>query len=283
MKLENLNPFIRYANLHSYYEETSENRICYDCRLFYIMSGEGAVHVNGEDYSFSNNTAIYFPPLSRYTFNFKKPDSAKIYLFDFDLCDKFSYLSGSLNTALESSFKSERAPRYELLRELSEPIIKENCLSMLADIAEAVESFLSKDEYYIAKVSAKIKLCLIKMITENENFISQNSLIVGIKEFIRANYWDAELDNTTIASHFNYHPYYLNRLMKKSAGCTLHDYLLKYRIERAKNLLITTVGSINYVADRSGFSSCSYFISRFKKETGLSPRQYRIAYKNKDF
>ncbi len=71
--------------------------------------------------------------------------------------------------------------------------------------------------------------------------------------------------------------------MKENTGRTLHDYLLEYRIEMAKNLLVTTAGSISSVADNTGFSSYSYFISRFKKETGLSPRKYRITYKNKNF
>lgn len=283
MKLENLNPFVRYANFHRFYEETNEKRICYDCRLFYILSGEGTLIVDGEFYSFSNNSIIYLPPVSKYYFDFKKPDSAKIYLFDFDLCDKYSYLSSSLNTALESNFKPERVPRYELVPELSGVIVKGNGLSMLSDISSCVDIFLSKEDYYIATVSAKIKLCLIKMISENENSMSQNVLINGVKEFIRANYSDAELDNSNIASHFNYHSYYLNRLMKENTGRTLHDYLLEYRIEMAKNLLVTTASGISAVADKTGFSSYSYFISRFKKETGLSPRKYRLIYKNKDF
>ena len=283
MKLENLNPFVRYANLHTFYEEPQENRICYDCRLFYILSGEGSIFINGEFYSFSNNTAIYLPPLSRYSFYFKKPEIAKIYLFDFDLCDKFAYLSSSLNTATESSFNTEKSPKYELLPELSKEIVKDNMLSLLSDFSSCVESYLLKEDYYIATISAKIKLCLIKLITENENAMSKNMLIVGVKEFIKSHYSDAELDNSRIAAHFNYHPYYLNRLMKESTGSTLHDFLLGYRIEMAKNLLVTTVSSISTVADKTGFSSYSYFISRFKKECGMSPRQYRLAFKNKNF
>ncbi len=104
----------------------------------------------------------------------------------------------------------ERVPRYELLTELSGVIVKENGLSMLSDISSSVESFISKDDHYIATVSAKVKLCLIKMISENENSMSQNMLINSVKEFIRANYSDETLDNSTIASHFNYHSYYLN-------------------------------------------------------------------------
>ncbi len=95
MKLENLNPFIRYANFHRFYEETDEKRVCYDFRLFYILSGEGTLIANDEFYSFSNNSVICLPPASKYYFDFKKPDSAKIYLFDFDLCNKYSYLSSS--------------------------------------------------------------------------------------------------------------------------------------------------------------------------------------------
>ena len=283
MKLENLNPFVRYANFHTFYEETTENRVCYDCRLFYVLSGKGVFVANGVNYSFSNNTLIYLPPQTRYRFFFKNPDTAKIYLFDFDICDSFSYLSGSLNTALESNFDPTKAPQYELISELSGVIVKENMIQLLSDISASVDSFLLKESHYSAIVSAKIKLCLIRLINENENTQLHNTLINSVKEYIKSNYSDPELDNSTIAANFNYHSYYLNRLMKEALGETLHGYLLSYRIEMAKNLLVTTAGSISAIADKTGFSSYSYFINRFRKETGLSPRQYRLYHKNMDF
>ena len=70
-------------------------------------------------------------------------------------------------------------------------------------------------------------------------------------------------------------PSYLIRLFKRQLETTPHDYLLRYRISRAKELLAETALTSAAIAERVGFASESNFSYRFKQMTGQGPRAYR--------
>ena len=70
-------------------------------------------------------------------------------------------------------------------------------------------------------------------------------------------------------------PSYLIRLFKRQLETTPHDYLLRYRISRAKELLAETALTSAVIAERVGFASESNFSYRFKQMTGQGPRAYR--------
>jgi AraC-like DNA-binding protein len=72
-------------------------------------------------------------------------------------------------------------------------------------------------------------------------------------------------------------PSYLIRLFKRKMGTTPHDYLLRYRISRAKELLAETRLTSAVIAERVGFHSESNFSYRFSRMVGQSPRAYRQA------
>ncbi len=66
---------------------------------------------------------------------------------------------------------------------------------------------------------------------------------------------------------------YLSQLFKKTTGITISDYIKKRRLSSAKELLDRGT-SISDTAYGLGFCSESYFISCFKNEYGITPKQY---------
>lgn len=68
---------------------------------------------------------------------------------------------------------------------------------------------------------------------------------------------------------------YLSSLFKKETGMTLTDYVNTNRINTAKRLLKSTTLSIQAVAASVGIPDIHYFTRLFRRETGLSPREYR--------
>lgn len=65
------------------------------------------------------------------------------------------------------------------------------------------------------------------------------------------------------------------RLFKELTGRLPLDFLNEVRIGQAKALLMNTEDRLGEIAQRVGYSSEYYFSRRFKRETGLSPGQYR--------
>ena len=68
---------------------------------------------------------------------------------------------------------------------------------------------------------------------------------------------------------------YLGYLFKKETGMFFNNYLVQYRICCSIRLLLDTDQKITDIAQNTGFSSTNYYISCFKKQTGLSPNKYR--------
>lgn len=73
-----------------------------------------------------------------------------------------------------------------------------------------------------------------------------------------------------IAKHCNISEASLKRIFDKYAGISVHKYLLKLKINKAKNMLQDGV-QIVIIAERFGFASQSYFSKAFKRETGFTP------------
>lgn len=68
---------------------------------------------------------------------------------------------------------------------------------------------------------------------------------------------------------------YLSRVFNRELGISPWDYLNRYRISRARELLHLTHDSISRIGRRVGFSDPAYFSRVFHRITGLSPRAYR--------
>ena len=70
-------------------------------------------------------------------------------------------------------------------------------------------------------------------------------------------------------------PEYLGTLFHKETGITFSNYLKNYRIAKAKELLVGTNLKLYEIAEKVGYSDSKYFSRIFKKQTGMTPSEYR--------
>ena len=78
-----------------------------------------------------------------------------------------------------------------------------------------------------------------------------------------------------IADKINLNQFYLSTLFKQETGINLKDYILKKKIETAKNMIDYSNLSFIEIAEELGFCSQSYFILSFKKIVGETPKKYQ--------
>ncbi|QDU39557.1 HTH-type transcriptional activator Btr [Maioricimonas rarisocia] len=71
--------------------------------------------------------------------------------------------------------------------------------------------------------------------------------------------------------------YQLDRRMRRVFGLTTGQWLMKVRIDLARRLLRETDRAMVAIAQEAGYSDQSAFTRQFRKATGLSPREYRLA------
>lgn len=81
----------------------------------------------------------------------------------------------------------------------------------------------------------------------------------------------------TLADQLHYSTDHLNYLFRKATGETISEFITKYRVAKAKELLEDPALKLYQIAEQLGYSHTSYFTSVFKKHTGLTPREYREA------
>lgn len=78
-----------------------------------------------------------------------------------------------------------------------------------------------------------------------------------------------------LASELNLSPRYLSDLLKQEIGKTAIELIHLFLIAEAKRLLTGTNYSVAEIAYKLGFENPPYFFMLFKKETGMSPIQFK--------
>lgn len=112
--------------------------------------------------------------------------------------------------------------------------------------------------------------CIIikKKSSEEEN----NRYVI---EFVNQNYTN-NISLIDLAEHMNMSTAYASRLFKKITGENFKDYLAKYRVDAAKDIIEKNPRSrLSDVAARVGFNNIDTFIRTFSKYEGMLPSQFK--------
>ena len=112
---------------------------------------------------------------------------------------------------------------------------------------------------------------LVKMI---EGVKNHYDYVDFVKEYVAVNYRNEVLfsDLAKVAHVSRSH---LSALFKKEVGCTFPEYLVQFRISKAKEIMKINNIRLNEVASLAGFKDYAHFSKTFKRLTGISPEQYR--------
>lgn len=95
-----------------------------------------------------------------------------------------------------------------------------------------------------------------------------------VTEFIGDNY-DRDIKLAELAQVAGMSSFHFAREFKRTTGTSPHQYLIKFRVERAKALLAKRDLPLIEVGLRSGFSHQSHFTRLFRRVTGTTPHSYR--------
>lgn len=105
----------------------------------------------------------------------------------------------------------------------------------------------------------------------------QKQIYHDIMDYVRTHI-DENLKISDIAGHFGYNEKYLSHRFAEIIGIPLKQYILNTKIDAANFMLTDTNKSISEIAAALGFSDSHNFARTYKKQTGLSPSEYRNAF-----
>ena len=124
--------------------------------------------------------------------------------------------------------------------------------------------------------------CLLSLQNHNtthpKNIIEtsfQEQYIQSAELYIASNYHRENFRIEDIAKHIGINRSYLTRLFAQYHNISPQQYLINFRMQKAKTLLNTTIAPINIIAYSVGYSDISIFSRTYKKYYGISPKNDR--------
>jgi len=172
----------------------------------------------------------------------------------------------------------------------------ECCKQLLHQIVLAVTTYTSEEKIESYKDKERIlneKFASIKNITVFKDWILQIcydlikshtpttvvnktvALIDATCQFIENNL-DAPLSLDMVSEKFSVNPSYLSKAFKDEKEESFTNYINRLRLEKAKELILSSNMKIDDVALKVGFNNTNYFIKKFREMYGTTPKLYKL-------
>lgn len=103
----------------------------------------------------------------------------------------------------------------------------------------------------------------------------KSKYVLEAMDYIGTHYSDPGISVGSIAQHLGLSEGHLSHLFKKETDYTLNNYLTRYRVHRAMELLRDCRARVYEVAEQVGYKDIAYFSATFKKLVGMSPSEYQ--------
>jgi YesN/AraC family two-component response regulator len=100
--------------------------------------------------------------------------------------------------------------------------------------------------------------------------------------YIQQNYTHT-LSRSEVAAAVGVSEDYLSRIFNREMGVSPWEFLNRYRVQQAKQLLTGTNKSVTWIAAQVGFDDPAYFSRVFQRIAGCSPREYRAQSRSNDY
>ena len=225
-------------------------------------------YIYGRIYKFNSNCFVSAPPgvkhladisdkKQRFIINFSEEYGREV--FGFLGVDVSEFLKNPVYFYSDEQIKKMLAIGEELVKECKDALkpnidIKKNYrLKML---------FLNFVSILIQPVDVGVP------IAEEENIVGE------IANYIKRNY-QKHITVDSLSDKFYVNKYVMCKKFKSETDATIMEFLIRVRLNHARELLEETMMSITEIADAVGYNSAKYFASEFKKKIGISPVNYR--------
>lgn len=252
-----------HANLHSH--DFIE--------IFILLSGSVTYVIEKGKYELKDFDIVVVPPhvLHELVVKDKSVDYKRIVIWVYpqylkDISSEQTNLSASINHFLKKNNNLIRNPEYTLT---------------IKPIAEKI-AYLDKERPYgydllIENAFRELFITSNTFAFNDETFTVKpegNDVVLSIISYIEE-HLSNELSLEEIAQEMKMDTINLSYLFSKEMGTTLHQYIIKKRLNQAKLMLDMNQG-IDMVIKSVGFKDKSHFIQAFKKEYGITPHKYRM-------
>lgn len=141
---------------------------------------------------------------------------------------------------------------------------------LVKKMKENADESLNLKKYYLTQ-DERLK----EILNSDLNDVNNNITVIKLaKDYIINNY-NKNISLKDVADEVYLSQNYLSELFKKEIGEGFYDFLSKYRIKKAKEVLLTTNLKVYEIAQMVGYNDSITFGRAFKKITGTTPNNFR--------
>ena len=256
---------------------TASAHIHNDMELLYAIKGDFVAYLNGARHEFSTGDLIVINSREVHAIFSENHDESSYIMCRFELenlrlaghkSDMNKYvLPFMINLPFQPKiFKRTDLERYDVHKYMT----------------EALDEYKNERFGYELAVKANILKVFVAVLrirglwdSENPDLVSNRiNDITKAFEYIDKNY-ASNITMEEIADKCLMSYSYFSRMFKGITRLNFSQYLLSVRLREAEYMLATTDMPITEVAFGCGFSSSSYFVSKFREQMGITPKQYR--------
>jgi two-component system response regulator YesN len=154
-------------------------------------------------------------------------------------------------------------------------IKKNNALIIQPDLDSSIISFSQVE--LIEEINMQFFRLFdeLKKKLEEKRSLKHDDMIKKMNEIIEREYANPNLCLNSIADELDMSPIYISRLYKQHTLVALSDVIQDVRMNKSKQLLMQSNLSVADIAEKTGFTSSSYFYRMFKKCNGVTPNDFR--------
>ncbi|WP_028551646.1 AraC family transcriptional regulator [Paenibacillus sp. UNC451MF] len=283
MDFGDFHPYVYYATRYPFSKgQTSSNRISYASSLYLISEGKGVIQTCGRTYDTEVGSLVYIPAgqLHHWIADRDEPMVHVCCYFDWSYRDRrMEFINPSIicfdPASLQPSLIGPTFP-YSLPE-----YMKVEKLRIWIDF---FEKFYTDNQYTNERTyirSLKIQSSFQQFIEFFLHFALNEEYIPDPRMYKLLDRLDQDLLHGKLQPLKTYYKelrisrgYFFN-LFKQATGLPPTQYIIQFKINRAKNDLLFTNLSITEIAEKHGFSSVHYFSKLFSRLNGRSPREYR--------
>lgn len=163
---------------------------------------------------------------------------------------------------------------FEPLWSIDDPVLERLARLVLREIAGAFG-----DDLLLAVLSRAIAAQIVCHVAGTGTKLAETGKLAACRIGRVLDYIDAHLGDglslDEIAKIACLSPFHFARCFKYTTGSGVHQFVIRRRVQRAKELIAQSAISLAEIAVRVGFDSQAALTSRFTREVGVSPGAYR--------
>jgi AraC-like DNA-binding protein/quercetin dioxygenase-like cupin family protein len=238
----------------------------------YVDAGAIEVHANGETTLLGQGDLFLISPQQAHFYASVNGQEANVFVACFSCKSEFLEIVKGKN----SLDKESRKILADLVNESKNAFLFpfDKKLTLLSQPKFGAQQLIESriEELFIKLIRGKISdTGAIRFVMNSVEF--ENNLAGDILELLKENLFE-KITLEDIANKTFYSKTYLNNIFKKNVGHSIMQYYNLLKIQEAKRMLKRGV-SVTAIADKLNFESANYFTKAFKKQTGLTPSQYK--------